>query len=278
MLPPTASPVTEISYRRLPSAGQELLHKYGPNVHLLSHPFAMTVLARACSAETHLPEFGECLRTVYRLLLTHALDTEFPRVRAHLPTRMSDEHPEAAILRGEMLDPTVHVVTVAIARAGTVPSQTVFEMLHQALPAAVLRQDHYFMNRRVDADDRVIDVDFSGSKVGGTNADAIVLIPDPMGATGLSMNAALRHAKSNGTPREVISLNAIVTPEYLRSVLETHPEAKIYAIRVDRGLSPPEVLASVPGTHWGRERGLNDRQYIVPGGGGFGELFNNAEK
>ena len=73
-------------------------------------------------------------------------------------------------------------------------------------------------------------------------------------------------------------LNAIITPEYLRSVLEAHPEAKIYAIRVDRGLSPPDVLDTVPGTHWGRERGLNDRQYIVPGGGGFGELFNNAER
>lgn len=278
MLPPAASPVTEVAYRHLPAGTQELAHKYGPNVHILSHPFVMTVLARACSAETHLPEFGECLRTVYRHLLTHVVDREFPRVRAHMPTRMADDHPEAAILRAELLDPTAHVVTVAVARAGTVPSQTLFETLHQAMPAAVLRQDHYFMNRRVDADDRVIDVDFSGSKVGGTCEGAIVLIPDPMGATGLSMNAAIGHAKTHGTPRAIIAMNAIVTPEYLRSVLEAHPETKIYAIRVDRGLSPPDVLAAIPGTHWGRERGLNDRQYIVPGGGGFGELFNNAER
>jgi len=32
----------------------------------------------------------------------------------------------------------------------------------------------------------------------------------------------------------------------------------------------------VPGTHWDRERGLDDKQYIVPGGGGFGEIMNNA--
>ncbi|MEI8254618.1 MAG: hypothetical protein WCJ30_03005, partial [Deltaproteobacteria bacterium] len=38
----------------------------------------------------------------------------------------------------------------------------------------------------------------------------------------------------------------------------------------------PDVLATVPGTHPDRERGLDDRQYIVPGAGGLGELLNNA--
>jgi len=36
------------------------------------------------------------------------------------------------------------------------------------------------------------------------------------------------------------------------------------------------VLATVPGERWGEENGLNDLQYIVPGGGGFGEIMNNA--
>ena len=27
---------------------------------------------------------------------------------------------------------------------------------------------------------------------------------------------------------------------------------------------------------WEKERGLDDKQYIVPGGGGFGEIMNNA--
>ena len=50
----------------------------------------------------------------------------------------------------------------------------------------------------------------------------------------------------------------------------------VYALRLDRGLSPPEVFGTVPGTLWEKERGLDDRQYIVPGGGGFGEIMNNA--
>src|SRR5713101_5186497 len=48
------------------------------------------------------------------------------------------------------------------------------------------------------------------------------------------------------------------------------------AIRLDRALSAPKVFDTVAGQLWDQERGLDDRQYIVPGGGGFGELMNNA--
>ena len=50
----------------------------------------------------------------------------------------------------------------------------------------------------------------------------------------------------------------------------------VYAFRLDRGLSAPDVLASVPGTRWDEERGLDDHHYIIPGGGGMGEVLNNA--
>ena len=50
----------------------------------------------------------------------------------------------------------------------------------------------------------------------------------------------------------------------------------IFAVRLDRGLSAPDVLATTPGTRWDEERGLNDIQYIVPGAGGVGEVLNNA--
>ena len=73
-----------------------------------------------------------------------------------------------------------------------------------------------------------------------------------------------------------MALHFIVTPEYLKKVTATHPEMVVYALRVDRGLSPEDVLLTTPGKHWDRERGLNDKQYIVPGGGGFGEVMNNS--
>ena len=71
-------------------------------------------------------------------------------------------------------------------------------------------------------------------------------------------------------------MNLIITPEYIRRIQSDHPDVIIYAVRLDRGLSSAEVLNSTPGSRWDEERGLTDNHYIVPGGGGFGEVLNNA--
>jgi uracil phosphoribosyltransferase len=99
-----------------------------------------------------------------------------------------------------------------------------------------------------------------------------------MGATGSSLATAIETYKKKvpGNPRKIINIHLIVTPEYLRNMTKAHPDVAIYAIRLDRGLSSPEVLGTIPGTRWDEERGLDEHQYIVPGGGGFGEIMNNA--
>lgn len=125
---------------------------------------------------------------------------------------------------------------------------------------------------------RVTGVSMSGSKVAGDAAGAILLVPDPMGATGSSICSAvdIYQQPEMQPPSKVILMNLIVTPQYLKKVTTTHPHARVYAVRLDRGLSPPDVLATVPGERWDEEDGLNEVQYIVPGGGGFGEIMNNA--
>jgi len=75
----------------------------------------------------------------------------------------------------------------------------------------------------------------------------------------------------------MISLNLIITPEFIQKVHSEFPDARLYAFRLDRGLSEPDVLAAKPGVFWDRERGLNEKQYIIPGAGGLGETLNNAE-
>jgi uracil phosphoribosyltransferase len=102
------------------------------------------------------------------------------------------------------------------------------------------------------------------------------MIPDPMGATGSTVTETFELYRNYGTARKWVALHCIVTPEYLKKVTRECPGLEIYAIRLDRGLSPASVLDSIPGTHWDQEKGLNDHQYIVPGGGGFGEIMNNA--
>ncbi len=62
----------------------------------------------------------------------------------------------------------------------------------------------------------------------------------------------------------------------MKKVTEAHSDAIIFAARLDRGFSSEKALNSPPGKHWDEEKGLNEKQYIVPGAGGVGELINNS--
>jgi uracil phosphoribosyltransferase len=153
-----------------------------------------------------------------------------------------------------------------------------FDFLNKTLTPRLVRQDHVVMSRLTDAQGKVTGSHFGDSKIGGDVDGAFVLFPDPMGATGGSLSEAIRHYKTlvQGSAKKFITVNLIVTPEYLRRMTSDHPDVVVYALRLDRGASSPEVLSCKPGTRWSEESGLTDKQYIVPGGGGFGEIMNNA--
>lgn len=256
----------------------EIEHRYGPNVHILCDTFLATRLARLCSPETHQPEINHIVRSLYEGLLRAVLNGEFPRKRSRVVTRMitTTDH---AVLEADFLNPTTKVVTVNIARGGTIPSDTVFTMLCEVMYSNCVRQDHIFMQRTTDEHDKVIGAEMSGSKIGGPVYGRTLLFPDPMGATGSSLCQAIDFYTSSVTSGigPIITMNLIITPEFIRRVTMKFPNVKIYALRLDRGLSAPDVLETIPGERWDEEVGLNDHQYIIPGGGGFGELMNNAE-
>ena len=267
----------ESAYAQSRYRAPEIEHKYGPNVHLLDDPVCWTQLARLCARETVQPEVGHLVRALYQRLAQVVLASEFPRERVAVPTRMVVHSPEA-VYRGLALDASTSCVTVGIARAGTMPSQVVYDLLNEVIDPAGVRQDHLFMSRATDADGKVIGATWHDAKIGRDVEGRILLMPDPMGATGGSINSALTHYKTKleGKPKLCITMHLIVTPEYIRNVLKEHPDTIIYALRLDRGLSPSKVLSTPPGTHWDEERGLDEHQYIVPGAGGVGEILNNA--
>ncbi len=269
--------MTESAYAVSRFRPPEIEHRYGPSVHLLDDPSGWTLLAKVCSKNTGQPELGHLVKTLYRHLALAVFSAELPRARLDVPTRMVASSPEA-VVRSTGVAPHTRVVTVGIARAGTVPSQVVYETLNDLLDPACVRQDHLFMSRVTDADGHVTGAAWHDAKIGRDVEGRIILLPDPMGATGASMSSAIEHYETrlDGKPARCVPMHLIVTPEYLRKVTRAHPEARIYALRVDRGLSPPDVLATVPGTRWDDERGLDDHQYIVPGAGGVGEVMNNA--
>ncbi len=255
----------------------EIQHKYGDGVHILSDPFLFTQLARISTGDAYQPMINGIIRGLYRDLLRAVVCAEFPRKIRSVKTRMF-ENSEKAVLEYNAIDPECHVVTVDIARAGILPSQTCFDVLNNVLNPRVVRQDHLVVSRMVDCNDQVTGASISGCKIGGPIEDRILLFPDPMGATGSSLSAAISSYKKDvlGIPMKWITLNLIVTPEFIRRIKQDHPEVIIYALRLDRGLSSPAALAEIPGTLWDEECGLNDHQYIIPGAGGLGEIMNNS--
>lgn len=267
----------ETIYRNISYQPPQLTHHYGANVHLLSDPVMLTQLARLSRPETLQPEVTWLVRDIYETLVRIVIATEFPRSAAEVRTRMFAATPNG-VWSGGLLDPATKVVTVDVARAGTLPSQIAFETLVRLLNPDAVRQDHVYMNRVTDDAGAVQGVSVSGSKIGGDVQRAVVLFPDPMGATGGSMSRAMTMYKSmdGGQPMKCIALHLIVTPEYIKRMMTTHPDAIIYAVRLDRGMSDPEVLKTPLGTRWDEERGLNEKQYIVPGAGGLGEILNNS--
>lgn len=261
----------------MPHPSLEIEHHYGEHVHIFDDPLALTLLAKLCAKETRQPAINQLVTTLYRQLVCRVIATELPTKEAAVPTRMIDTDPEA-IWRGRIIDEHAKVAVVCVARAGIFPAQICYDLLNVILDPSGVRQDHMLMNRKTDEAGHVAGAAIQGAKIGGSVENTTLIIPDPMGATGTTLVTLLDYYKAHvpGTPARAIALNLIITPEYIRTLKEHCPTARIYAYRLDRGLSPNDVLNTTPGTHWSRERGLNEHGYIVPGGGGFGEIMNNA--
>lgn len=254
-----------------------LTHYYGPQVKILSDIYINGLLAKLCAPETMQPEINHLVEMLYHHLVTTVMTNEFPVEVVQRPTRMQNYHPDNP-LTVEQINKNQRVISVNIARAGTYPSHVCFNSLHYAIHPENLRQDHIFAARATNGKNEVTGTEIGATKIGGDKQDAIVLFPDPMGATGNTLLAALDFYKTKvqGQAKKLIALHLIVTPEYLKKVLHHHPDVLVYALRLDRGLSSKAVLESTPGQFWDQEHGLNENGYIVPGGGGFGEIMNNS--
>ena len=253
-----------------------MTHAYGERVHILADVYGLSLLAKLGHPSTVQPTANRLLERLYDILYAAMVNTIFPRISGEVETRMSGAI-EGAAYRGDLIDPKTRVIFVGVARAGTLPAYQGLRLLSDLLEPSGTRVDHIYMQRRTDDAGRVVGVDTAGSKLGGDVDGAYVVFPDPMGATGSSISDAIREVKGlRGVPAAIICVHLIITPEYIRRIQQEHPDAHIFALRLDRGMSSPEVLASQPGSSE-FESGLNEVQYIVPGAGGLGELINNSD-
>jgi len=267
----------DAQFSSLPYKPCQIDHHYGSDVHILADPLSLTMLAKLSAKGTVQPEVNRLVGELYRMLVHEVVAAEFPRQRIAQPTRMIDVTPRG-VWRGEAIATSTPSVVVAVARAGLLPSQNTFDFLNQVLQPEGVRQDHLALARTVDEKGGVTGAGLYGSKIGGPVDGAVLLIPDPMGATGSTISKVVEQYPADvyGRPAKIVAVHLIITPEYLSHVTRKHPGVLVYALRLDRGLSSPDVLATVPGTRWPEERGLTDKHYIVPGAGGLGEVINNS--
>jgi len=276
---PTPDPKlpADVQFQTLPYRPCEIQHRYGDKVHILADPLSLSMLARLCAKGTVQPEINRLVGELTRMLVYEVVAAEFPREPVAVPTRMIDVT-QRGVWRGEAIVTATPTVVCAVARAGLMPSQVAYDFLNQVLQPEGVRQDHLALARTVDEKGGVTGAGVYGSKIGGPVDGAMLLIPDPMGATGSTISKVIEQyvADTYGRPGKIIAVHLIITPEYLRHVTSKHPEVIVYALRLDRGLSPAEVLQTMPGERWDEERGLTEKHYIVPGGGGLGEVMNNS--
>ena len=88
--------------------------------------------------------------------------------------------------------------------------------------------------------------------------ERFVFILDPMLATGGSAIVTIRRLKERGVKEEkIIYINLVSAPEGLEAVLTIFPGIRIITAEIDEG--------------------LNDRAYIIPGLGDFGDMYFGTE-
>jgi uracil phosphoribosyltransferase len=267
----------DLQHQNLPFNLNEIFHHYGKNVHLISSPQMLTLLAKLGHPDTLQPQINELVSMLYSHLMNIVVDYVFPQKLVIAETRMKSVHPQATY-EGKIINPDQPCVIVDLARAGTLPSHVCYSKLNYLLNPLLVRQDHFYVARVTNERGEVTGVNISGSKIGGDIENAIVLFPDPMGATGGTISRCVNHylEKVKGKPLKMIAMHLIITPEYLKRVTKECPDLQIFALRLDRGLSSDKILTEQPGTNWSDEKGLNEHQYIVPGAGGLGEILNNS--
>src|SRR2546422_10619421 len=164
------------AYDEIPYRAPEMPHRYGPSVHVLADPLALTQLARLCAKGTNQPEINGLVGELYRGLLRVIVNAEFPRRAAATPTRMVDHTPQGGF-HGQTIDPEVRAVTVNIARAGTLPSQITYDFLNTLLDPRLVRQDHFGMARVLDEAEEEVGARTPGRKIGGGGDDASLRFP-----------------------------------------------------------------------------------------------------
>ena len=200
------------------------------SVHVVEHPLVHDALVTLRDAQTP-PELFRRMAVRISLLLAAEATRDLPASPVTVQTPL-------APAEGRRV--TADVVVVPVLRAGLGMLDAVLELIPSA------RVGHIGLQR----DESTAIASQYYSKLPKNLQNSVVLMIDPMLATGGSAVAAVEHLMHAGA-RDIRMICIVAAPEGIALVERHHPDVHIYTPVVDQG--------------------LNAHKFIVPGLGDFGD-------
>jgi len=197
---------------------------------LLKHPLLTHKLSQLRKKETSVKEFRETMEEIAGLM-AYEVTNDLP---------LKDVIVETPLASFQTLELDVDIVLVPVLRAGL----GMVDGITRLIPTA--RIGHIGMYR----DHQTLEPLTYYTKFPGNLADALVMVLDPMLATGGSSGAAIQVLKENGA-RTIKLVCVVGVPEGIRKIEQDHPDVQIYLASLDEG--------------------LDENGYILPGLGDAGD-------
>lgn len=199
-------------------------------VKLVKHPLAQDALARLRNRETDVPQF----RALISQLAIYLAITSTEELR------MQTVEIETPVTKAEMSVAAEEIVLVPILRAGLGMVEGMLTILTRATVGHLgLYRDHETLQP----------IEYYANTPGNLE-ERMVIVLDPMLATGGSASAALTRLKERGAKRLLLA-SIIAAPEGIERLEHDHPDVQVVTISIDQK--------------------LNERGYIVPGLGDAGD-------
>lgn len=187
-----------------------------PNVQVVNHPLVQHKMSLLRRKEVSTAEFRRLVREV-ALLLAYEVTRDLPMERTAIETPL--EAMQAPILSGKKL------CFVSILRAGN----GILDGMLDLVPSA--RVGHIGLYRDPET---LVPVEYY-LKLPEDVAQRLVIVVDPMLATGHSAAAAVTRLKEAGAS-QIKFVCLLTVPEGLRVMQDNHPDVTIFTCAVDRQL------------------------------------------
>lgn len=202
------------------------------NVVIFDHPLIRHKIAILRDEKTSMKEFRELVEEITTLMTYESLKDDVPTTEIEVKT------PLETCKQQVVKDNAIAIVPILRAGLGMVNG------VHVLFPSA--RVGHIGMYR----DEETLEPQSYYCKLPADIEDKLVLVVDPMLATGGSACDAIKLLKERGC-KHIKFMAIIGAPEGVSRVAETYPDVKIYVSTLDRC--------------------LNENGYILPGLGDAGD-------